>query len=68
MAQPLVQTAQPFQHGVGKLTPEGFCGFSEVGKLAGSKPIEAMKKIARGRGFETAMDGPIMLLVPSKMT
>jgi hypothetical protein len=39
---------------------------AEVGKGAGPKAVEAMKKLARGMGFETAMDGPVVLLVPLK--
>jgi hypothetical protein len=35
-----------------------------VGKPASPKAVEAMKKIARGMGFETAMDGPLVLLLP----
>jgi hypothetical protein len=39
---------------------------AEVGKGAGPKAVEAMKKIARGMGFETKMEGPIVLLLPVK--
>lgn len=36
---------------------------AEVGSPAGPRAIEAMKKIARGMGFETKMDGYTVLLV-----
>lgn len=39
---------------------------AELGKPAGPKAVEAMKKIARGMGFDTKMDGPILLLLPPK--
>ena len=39
---------------------------AEVGRPAPDKAVEAMKKIARGMGFETKMDGPIVLILPPK--
>ena len=39
---------------------------AETGSPAGPKAIEAMKKIARGMGFETRMDGHIVLLIQPK--
>ena len=39
---------------------------AELGAPAGPKTVEAMKKIARGMGFDTKMDGPIVLLLALK--
>jgi hypothetical protein len=36
----------------------------ELGMTPSNKAVEAMKKIARGMGFETKMDGAIVLLLP----
>ena len=37
---------------------------AEVGMRDNDRAFDAMQKIARGIGFETKMDGPIVLLIP----
>jgi hypothetical protein len=37
---------------------------AELGMSTSEKAVEAMKKIAHGMGFETTMDGAIVLLLP----
>jgi len=39
---------------------------AELGRPAPDKAAGAMQKIARGMGFETRMEGPMVLLLPPK--